>query len=281
MSLPLPEIGPMSLADLELVQTWAEAEGWRPGLDDAAAFHAADPGGYLMARIAGAPVASISLVRFGNDVGFLGLYICQPEHRGRGVGLALFQAAIARLAPGITGLDGVPEQQANYSRSGFRFSHRTIRHEGALARLAPDRTRPLEASDLDAALALDRETNGFQRDTFMRSWLAGGPSRHVRVVVRDGALAGVGVLRACVTGWKLGPVIATDRATAEELLEGFAVISGQEPVSIDIPKPNSAALAMARSRGMAPVFETARMWRGPAPVQDLDRVFGVSTLELG
>jgi len=33
--------------------------------------------------------------------------------------------------------------------------------------------------------------------------------------------------------------------------------------------------------GLAPVFETARMYRGKAPVVPLKNVFGVTTLELG
>ena len=35
----------MTLADLAMVLDWAAAEGWNPGLDDAAAFLAADPEG--------------------------------------------------------------------------------------------------------------------------------------------------------------------------------------------------------------------------------------------
>jgi hypothetical protein len=33
--------------------------------------------------------------------------------------------------------------------------------------------------------------------------------------------------------------------------------------------------------GLAPVFETARMYRGPAPALPLDRTFAITTLELG
>ncbi|PIY73901.1 MAG: GNAT family N-acetyltransferase, partial [Rhodobacterales bacterium CG_4_10_14_0_8_um_filter_70_9] len=39
--------------------------------------------------------------------------------------------------------------------------------------------------------------------------------------------------------------------------------------------------ALAQALGLAPSFETARMWRGDAPREDLSRVFGVATFELG
>jgi hypothetical protein len=32
---------------------------------------------------------------------------------------------------------------------------------------------------------------------------------------------------------------------------------------------------------MTPVFSTVRMFDGPPPVLDLERIFGVTTLELG
>jgi hypothetical protein len=32
---------------------------------------------------------------------------------------------------------------------------------------------------------------------------------------------------------------------------------------------------------MAPVFETARMYKGPAPELPIDRIFGLTTFELG
>jgi len=38
---------------------------------------------------------------------------------------------------------------------------------------------------------------------------------------------------------------------------------------------------IAGALGLRPAFETARMWRGPAPSESLDRTFGVATFELG
>jgi hypothetical protein len=38
---------------------------------------------------------------------------------------------------------------------------------------------------------------------------------------------------------------------------------------------------LAQDRGLVPVFETARMYTGAIPTLRLERVFGVTTLELG
>jgi len=276
-----PVIRTMTRGDLDLALSWAEAEGWNPGLDDAAAFRAADPNGFLAADVDGIPAASLSIVRFGDDTAFLGLYICRAEYRGRGVGFALWQHGMAHLAPRTTGLDGVPAQQANYARAGFAMAHGNVRYSGAITPMGPDLTLAPERAHIDAAVTLDRAVTGFDRADFLRNWMCGDPSRISRVLIRDGALAGLGVLRACASGWKIGPLFATDRAVAEATLDGLAHQAGGGRISLDVPDPNEDAVALARDRGLVPEFETARMWRGPAPAQDLSRTFGLTTFELG
>lgn len=281
MTTRSPTIRTMTRADLDRALAWAADEGWNPGLSDAAAFFAADPDGFLLAEIDEDPAASLSIVRFGDGVAFLGLYICRPRYRGRGVGWALWRHGMARLAPRTTGLDGVPAQQANYARSGFVLSHRNLRFSGVVTPGGADRTAPLGPAHLGAAMTLERAATGFDRSPFLRTWLTGDPGRVARVLVRDGALAGLGVLRPCIEGFKIGPLMAADREAAEAVLDGLAVRAGSARLSLDVPEPNGEAMAMATETGLAVDFETARMWRGPAPVQDLARTFGVTTFELG
>src|SRR5690606_550174 len=102
----------ITTADVEQVATivdWAAAEGWNPGLSDAAVFHAADPDGFLVGSVGEEPVAAVSLVRYGPRFAFLGLYLVRPEWRGRGHGIALWRAAVERAGTRTIGLDGVVE----------------------------------------------------------------------------------------------------------------------------------------------------------------------------
>ncbi len=107
------DIGPARDDAFACAVDWAAAEGWNPGLDDLAAFRAADPDGLILGRVGGRPVASISAVRYGERFGFLGFYIVVPEAWGAGHGLAVWQAAMARFGDRIVGLDGVVAQQDN------------------------------------------------------------------------------------------------------------------------------------------------------------------------
>ncbi|MFO1210723.1 MAG: GNAT family N-acetyltransferase [Amaricoccus sp.] len=279
----MTRIAPMSYADLdERALEWAAAEGWNPGLDDAEAFLAADPAGFLMAWVGEEPVAAISVVRHSPCFGFLGLYLCRPEWRGQGYGQAIWQAGLAHLGDRTVGLDGVVAQQANYARAGFVLARRTIRHHGTLAPAASPRAVPCRPEHVPELLRLDARASGVERIAYLQAWFAPAPARQTLVLEADGAVSGYGTIRACRTGAKVGPLHAADPADAELLLKALAAFAPPGGgLYLDIPEPNYAALSLARELGFAPVFETARMYRGPAPAEEHATVFAEVTLELG
>jgi uncharacterized protein YbjT (DUF2867 family) len=96
-----------------------------------------------------------------------------------------------------------------------------------------------------------------------------------------GVLTGYAIARPCRTGFKIGPLFADDEATAERLLAGLSAAIGDEPFSLDIPEPNRAAVRLVQGFGMTPAFETARMYTGDPPAEPINRIFGVTTFELG
>jgi hypothetical protein len=99
--------------------------------------------------------------------------------------------------------------------------------------------------------------------------------------VRDGGLAGWGVIRPCRKGHKIGPLVADDRATAEAVLSALLARVGGGEIFLDVPDINREAIALAQDFGLAPVFETARMYTGAISPLRLERVFGVTSFELG
>lgn len=276
------EIRAMSLPELDMVLDWAAEEGWNPGWQDAASFYATDPGGFLLGLVDGEPVASIFAVQYGAGFGFIGGYIVRRGLRGRGYGMALWRAGMARLAGRNVGLDGVPAQQANYARSGFKLVHRNVRYEGRGSGLpAADRVLPLGAQDVDEVVAYDRAFFPDHRAQFMRHWLQQEGS--IALGLRDGGtLHGYAVLRPCRSGFKIGPLCADSPEVAEELLLALrGRVPADEPVFLDVPEPNAAAVALARRHGMHACFETARMYTGADPGLPLERQYGITTFELG
>jgi hypothetical protein len=203
----------MTRVDLDRAIDWAAAEGWNPGLDDAAPFRAADPDGFLMAFRDGAPVACISAVAYGARFGFLGFYICSAEQRGRGFGMAVWRVALDRLGDRVIGLDGVVAQQDNYRKSGFVLAHRNVRYGGTVAidEPADPRIVPIDGTLRDAIVAYDQPFFPGPRRAFLEAWLTPARRRGL-AYVEDGAVRGYGVVRACRNGHKIGPLFADDAA---------------------------------------------------------------------
>jgi GNAT superfamily N-acetyltransferase len=279
------QIRPVTASELDLMVDWAAAEGWNPGLDDAEAFLAADPGGFLMGFVDGGPAACISGINYGEDFSFLGFYICRSEYRGQGFGMALWNACIARLGDRIIGLDGVVDQQANYAKSGFVLAHRNIRYGGFAGSAANPSEKCVELNEstapelVPAIVAYDKAFFAGPRETFLRNWIS-NPRRTV-AYVENGAIRGYATARACRNGSKIGPLFADNDTVAEELFLSLCTPLSGQPIFLDLPETNPAAMGLAERHGLSPVFETARMYRGPAPDLPLKRIFGITTFELG
>ena len=274
------EVRRLSGAEVHLAVDWARREGWNPGLHDAACFHAADPEGFLVSLHEGEPAAVISVVRYDAAFAFLGLYICRPELRGRGYGLRVWKAGIEHAGERTIGLDGVPEQQPNYARSGFQLAWRNRRYQGIGGGERHPDLVDLDEIAFGRIVAYDYDAFEADRRRFLRFWVA-QPDAVRLASLRGGHLNGWGMVRPCAEGYKIGPLLADDEATAERLLDGLMAEVPGETVYLDVPEPNAAAISAAESRGMTVSFETARMYKGTPPELNLAKVWGVTTFELG
>ena len=210
----------MSLDDLEMVLGWAAGEGWNPGLDDAAAFLAADPEGFFLKEVGGEAVASISVVNHSGAVAILGLYICKPEYRGKGYGLEVWRHGVAHAGDRAIGLDGVPAQQANYVRSGFSADSATVRYTGGLS--APQDPPATVAIALADLIAADARYIGYPRAAFARAWFTDTPARKTLAL----SPACFATARQCRQGVKVGPLYA---ATEDELTALIAAVAAAFP----------------------------------------------------
>lgn len=276
------QIRNLSPSEIAVAVDWAAAEGWNPGLSDAACFAIPDAKGFFVGEIDGEPVATVSCVNYDDRFAFLGFYIVRPAYRGAGHGLRIWNAAIAHAGARIIGLDGVVAQQDNYKKSGFQLAYANIRYGGIVA--AP----PMPSADV---VALDRipfalveadDATVFPaaRSAFLRAWID-TPGHIGRALLREGKLAAWGVIRPCRTGCKIGPLVADDRVAAEAIVQALLASADSGEIFLDVPAVNREAIALAGQLGLEPVFETARMYTGPIPPLRIDRIFGVTSFELG
>jgi len=279
----------MTRPELDTAIEWAAEEGWNPGTGDAECFYRTDPEGFLVGLLGTEPVAAISVVRYGSSSAFLGLYLVRPGYRGMGLGLRIWHAGLARLEGRRVGLDGVVAQQENYRKSGFAPAWRNIRYEGTGGdgNEGENHTAkrggivPLSELPFETLLAYDRPFFPEERRTFLHCWInRQGPA--ALGITENGRIAGYGVIRPCLNGFRIGPLLADRPDLGEALFSALkAPLPAGTPFFLDIPEVNTASLELARRHRMRAIFETARMYRGEPPELPLHRTFGITTFELG
>lgn len=270
-----------TLEDWPVISGWAADEGWNPGLSDGPAFFAQDPDGFFLGRIDGEPVSAVSVVNHGPDFAFLGCYLVRPDLRGRGHGITTWKTALVHAGNRTVGLDGVVAQQDNYRQSGFALAYRTVRFTGPAPEAEPPAgVRPATPADLAALTAYDSACHPADRPRFLAEWLTA--PRHRTLLRHDGdRLTGYGVIRPAREGLRIGPLFGDGPDDARALFAALTGPAAGTAVAVDVPETNTAGIALAEAAGLTPSFETARMYTGPVRPYATERVFGVTTLELG
>lgn len=269
-----------TLEDMSFILSLAAKECWNPGLEDGGPFFAMDPSGFFIGEINGEPIGCISAVNYGSDFGFLGLYIVKPEYRHMGYGFQLWKKAINHFGDRLIGLDGVVDQQENYKKSGFRLYYRNIRFEGRGNNSKPKGLVTLAEVPFETLLEYDTSIFGWSRKAFLEKWVRMTNASFLGILDKN-RIVGYGVIRSCQKGWKIGPLFADDEKKALSLYQGLCSKADNAPVFLDVPEINANALKIAERFNMKRVFETARMYTKDPGHKNLEKVFGVSSFELG
>ncbi len=139
---------------------------------------------------------------------------------------------------------------------------------------------PLARISFDEIVAYDRTCFPAPRRNFLEGWID-QPDALALGCRRDGRLSGYGVVRRCGDGCKVGPLFADDAPAALALYARLAEYAAGGPLFLDVPENNPAAAELVRRYDMQEVFGCARMYLGPFPDMIHERIFGVTTFELG
>ena len=282
-------IGALRADELPTLWGWVDAEGWNPGLHDLGAAFAVDPDAFVALRHDDALVGTGSVYSYDRAFGFMGLFVLLPDHRGQGVGGILWRhrhrLVHERLSPGATcGMDGVLPMVPFYEKGGFVTAHEDVRWSGLAQGDGGGEADPaavdLATVPFEQVDAYDRTRAAAPRTAFLRRWLAIEGAIGAAVVT-DSNLLGYALLRPASEGWRFGPFHADDPVTAERIAATLLARVAGQPVHLDVPSPNTEAIALAERHGLAPGFVCARMYDGPPPDAPVDRCYGVTSLEFG
>ncbi|AEW04370.1 GCN5-related N-acetyltransferase [Sulfobacillus acidophilus DSM 10332] len=188
-------------------------------------------------------VSSAAIVPYSHAFAFLGMVMVHPDHRQRGLGTMVTQAALAVQPPGHpVALVSTPSGQGLYQKIGFQQISTVHKYVRSSSKVHDDLTiRPpesplglkrMEEHDLPAITALDAAAFGVRRQEFLRHrWLQSATAW----ILTDGIyVRGYAFGIEGPANWILGPVVAPTDAAATQLVAKVAVMTSN-PMRIDVP----------------------------------------------
>lgn len=223
-------------------------------------------------------VGCVSTVCYDADYAFVGYFIVLEQYQRRGIGAALFRTALAHAGDRrCVGLDGVVEQQSNYSKSGFEHCYDVLRFVGngiTNKSFYPGKDEEnrnikiVSISEVDFAevAALDRKIHTCERKLLLLRLFA-MPGAHARACVDStGRVLAYGVFRTGVDRPRIGPLVSPNRVLAHALLEDLLLAGSVGPAdefSIDVPAICREGVSLAESISTTgySTYQCARMYR--------------------
>lgn len=232
--------------------------------------------------------ASVIVLPYGRDFAWVSMVLVLPEFRRRGLAQALLRHALAHLQGQgrFAVLDATPAGHAVYVQEGFVDTWSFARHRreaGPLPAAPPagPSLRPLREDDWPAIEALDAPAFGASRLSLLRS-LAQRLPQAAWVAEQGGRAAGYVLGRNGREAAQIGPLLATNAATAQALLRAALAAVADQPVYVDLLDHQQALRAALPSWGFAFQRPFTRMVHGAAAAPgDPTRIVLAAGPELG
>jgi GNAT superfamily N-acetyltransferase len=275
---------PLTAADLDAAGALSTQAGWNQAPADWRRLLDLCPGGCLAARSGGRLVGTATVASYGSAVHWVGMVLVDPAERGRGLGTALLERAIAlgKSRGGVLGLDATDLGRPLYLKMGFVDVAPIDRWSGLL-RPAPEagRVEFIDRFSFEQAAALDREACGADRAPLLVHLLS-EPDAMGWVVRDDGdRVAGYAILRPGRERWHVGPVVADETAYYAALLNAVGRQTREQGVLIDVLRDEGTGLVL-RQAGLEVARRLTRMtWGSAQNVLMGDRIGAATAFEWG
>ncbi len=257
--MPADAIRPMRDDDLPLCAGMTAAVGWPHRAEDWR--FAFDLGFGFMAQAAAGPLGTAMGWRFGAGDAALGMIIIAPSAQGRGLGRLLTGRVMEALEGRRIHLHATKAGLPLYEKLGFRATGLVRQFHGVVApgaMMPVPGLRAATTADLDLLAAMDGPVD---RRAALAALLTVGS-----VVVLEGA--GYAGLRRFGRGQLIGPVVARDGATAQQLIGHLAAEQAGGFLRVDIDDaaglgPWLAGMGLADAGPAVPMLRGTPVEPGP------------------
>ena len=291
-----PRVREMTPADFPFAVALTDTERWGFTVEDFERYLALSPRGCFVVEQGGDRLGMLTTFLYG-EVGWIGNVIVSAMARGRGLGGALMDHAIAYLeSAGARGIRlwAYENTVALYAKYGFADdglrSKRWIGF-GHTKHVAPSSRPPkgcavfpVNALTMKDVYALDRAAFGADRSRVLERVAVDNPKGGFLARSTAGSPAGFLMVKSSPKGCEIGPwvVNAKDAAWAVPcLLEAAVERFAGESVELGAYTKRADVQAALADHGFHAGFETVRMTRGKAPAEDVAAICAIGALEKG
>lgn len=259
------DVREMALHDVDFGMTLKERAGWNQTRADWQRFIELQPGGCFIASLDGAPVGCGTSCILG-DAGWIAMILVDPQARGKGVGTKIMRRLLAYLAENhvrTPRLDATDMGRPVYEKLGFEAEYKLVRMGGTLRQAAKGaEVQAASTEDLPDIAALDHRITGTDRGRLIERLMAENVESFHLCRDADGDIEGYVTWRAGEKAAQIGPCLALNASAGEALLgEALRRHAGQG-VYVDVPVGNEAAVGLCAERGLKPLREFLRMFKG-------------------
>jgi hypothetical protein len=227
----------MTENDLSSLISLKHRLGWNQTGSDVKRLLELNPQGCFTADRDGEMVGTITSIVYDNTLAWIGMMLVDPGYRRRRIAARLLSCALEYLyGRGINTikLDATPEGFPLYQSMGFITETLIERWECFAAPNLKNNLQDLDGVLLPAVSELDRIAFGVDRSFLIDALISSSNSKSsVFLSSADNALSGFALSRPGSNALYIGPVIAKDRKSAIDLLEGMLAQSSNQKIYID------------------------------------------------
>ena len=288
--------------DLKIVTRLGVMQDWHFNPHDLACAHAFDPSAFFVGELNGEVISHINAVKYPGHSAYIGTFIVQKEHRGKGYGKQTWDAAWRSLEHSCTiALDGAPSMIANYKSLGFHSVWNTSAAVIDLAKavnvlsyvtMPPGVSCvPIRTVDFEKIFEYDTSVFGAPRRRLLEKCINLPGSLGWAVVNGKGAVVGYALVKQviCEAGAKIGlsmaPLYADDDIIARGLLkaatEAYLTTDAVEGTGFELSYSDGGsygdhASRLIRELEASTVYLGQRMYtKGTPPGRQINKMYGI------
>jgi hypothetical protein len=187
-------------------------------------------------------IGTVTALRYGDDLGWIGMLLVDGAFRRIGVGRMLLQQALDSLSDcRAVKLDATPQGKTLYDTLGFVDECRLQRLTHACLPTLPTPEaadpglNPISDETWPGVEALDRAVFGADRGRLLRALANGDPARALCLVRGPGQVEGFCLGRPGANYHQVGPVVALSAEGAQRLARAALARLCGRPVVLDVP----------------------------------------------